>query len=65
MKIDLSHVILAIVTGESDECAVSGGAPVFCIRNEEERKRIASELGILTLSNVHDLGNGTYVIIKH
>lgn len=65
MKVDVSHVILAVITGESDGYSVSGGAPIFCIRDEAERARVARDIGILTLANVHDLRNGTYIVVKH
>lgn len=64
MKVDLTHAILAVVTGE--ETAVeSGTATVFRIRDESERERVAKYIGTLTLGMVHDLRNGTYLVVKH
>ena len=66
MQVDLTHAILAIVTGEEVGHEVSGGnAPVFRVHDEDERQRVAKYIGTVTLGSVHDLRNGTYVIVKH
>lgn len=44
---------------------VAGGAPIFIARNEEEQKRIALILSRVLKGMVHDLENGTYIIVKH
>ncbi len=67
MQVDLTHAILAIVTGVSEEGSVEPGgtAPVFHVGDEEERERVAKYIGTVTLGSVHDLRNGTYLIVKH
>lgn len=66
MQVDLTHAILAIVTGSDDNSVESGGlAPVFRVGDEQERARVAQYIGTLTLGVVHDLRNGTYLIVKH
>lgn len=64
MKVDLTHAILAIVTG-SESKIESGAAPVFRVQDQSERERIAKYIGTVTLSAVHDLRNGTYIVVKH
>lgn len=64
MKVDVTHAILAVVTGE-DAAVDSGSAPIFRIRDERERQRVAAYIGTVTLGMVHDLRNGTYLIVKH
>lgn len=67
MQVDLTHAILAIVTGSTEEGAVESGgtAPVFRVGDVEERERVAKYIGTVTLGMVHDLRNGTYLIVKH
>lgn len=66
MQVDLTHAILAIVTGVQGGTVESGGmAPVFRVQDEEERERIAHYIGTVTLATVHDLRNGTYLVVKH
>jgi hypothetical protein len=40
---------------------VSGGAPIFFARNEEEMERVAGYLSTILDAMVHDLGNGSYI----
>lgn len=66
MQIDLTHAILAIVTGENHRSVDAGGmAPVFRIGDEAERARVAKYIATATLGMVHDLRNGTYLVVKH
>jgi len=55
--------ILAVVTLNMDR--VAGGAPVFLAQNEEERERIALYIARTLDAMVHDLENGTYIIVRH
>lgn len=64
VKVDVTHAILAVITDE--ESAIEPGwAPVFRIRDEGERQRVAQYIGTITLGMVHDLRNGTYLVVKH
>ncbi|MFO7151620.1 MAG: hypothetical protein DIU66_000050 [Bacillota bacterium] len=62
-NIGLSEVILAIVTVDGTQPA--SGVPVFYAKDEEEREKIASNLARILSGMVHDLENGTYVIVRH
>jgi len=63
MEINLEHCILAAVTINKD--TVGGGMPIFYVDNLEELERIAMVLSRVTAGMAHDLGNGTYIIVKH
>ncbi len=55
--------ILAVVSIKKDR--VSGGAPIFFASNEEEQEKVASYLSRILDAMVHDLENGTYILVKH
>lgn len=55
--------ILAVVTLNMNH--VDGGAPIFFARNQEEQAKIARYLAQTLDAMVHDLENGTYIIVRH
>ncbi|HHU87266.1 MAG: capping complex subunit for YIEGIA [Pelotomaculaceae bacterium] len=55
--------ILAVVTVNKDK--VSGGAPIFFARNEDELVSISVNLSRILDSTVHELEGGTYILVKH
>lgn len=55
--------IVAIVTRDVDK--VGGGAPIFITKDEDEQQLTALILEKILDANVHDLKNGTMVIVKH
>ena len=55
--------IAAIVTLDAKN--VSGGSPIFVAGNRKEQEEIAFLLGRLLDGMVHDLGNGTLIVVKH
>ncbi len=63
MNTEVVGVVLAIITLHPE--MVAGGAPIFVARNEDEQKRIALILSRVLKGMVHDLENGTYIIVKH
>ncbi len=64
MNVDITHSILAIVTGK-DAHVEPGAAPVFRVADQAERERIAKYIGTVTLGTVHDLRDGTFIVVKH
>ncbi|MFX4263682.1 capping complex subunit for YIEGIA [Pelotomaculum propionicicum] len=62
MEIEVSN-ILAVITLNME--LVSGGAPIFFARNEEEMEKVAGHLSKILDAMVHDLGNGSYVVVRH
>ena len=55
--------IAAIVTQNAQN--VSGGCPIFIASSRKEQEEIAFLLGRLLDGMVHDLGNGTLIVVKH
>lgn len=61
---ELNKFILAVITLEPEK--VGGcGTPIFYAATKEEQDKIATTLARITEGVVHDLENGTYIIIKH
>ncbi|RJQ10714.1 MAG: hypothetical protein C4551_02240 [Bacillota bacterium] len=56
-------LVVAVVT-LAGEKVLAGGAPVFVVSGSEEREKVATTLGRVLDSQVHDLGNGVYVLVK-
>jgi len=55
--------IVAVVTLRQDVRA--GGVPVFPAADEAERDQMARLLAKLLRGTIHDLRNGSYVIVRH
>ncbi|GAB6157001.1 hypothetical protein JCM39194_02010 [Desulfotomaculum varum] len=55
--------IMAAVTVNPDY--ITGDLPIVIARDEEEREKLARHLANVLQSTVHDLGNGTYIIVQH
>ncbi|WP_427338517.1 capping complex subunit for YIEGIA [Caloranaerobacter sp. DY30410] len=64
MDIGFKETILAVVTTRKD-IVCGDNVPVFYVKDEEEREKIALLLSKITLGMVHDLENGAYVIVRH
>lgn len=64
MSITIEKYILAIVTINKDQL-ISGGAPVFLAKNQEEQQRTAFLLEKILDGIAHDLENGTMIIVRH
>ncbi|TYP54920.1 capping complex subunit for YIEGIA [Thermosediminibacter litoriperuensis] len=62
-NIGVKEVILAVVTLNGNQPA--SGVPVFYARDEAERDRIAAHLARILSGMVHDLENGSYIIVRH
>jgi hypothetical protein len=59
----LSDYILAVVTGDAQSAA--GGAPIFVVPDSGERLRVAMLIAKILTAMVHDLENGTYLVVRH
>ncbi|MFD0711138.1 hypothetical protein [Paenibacillus sp. GCM10027626] len=55
--------IVAIVT--TDSAAVDGGAPIFIEKNAAQQEATAFLLEKILNAAVHDLKNGTYILVDH
>lgn len=62
MEAEVSN-ILAVITLNKE--LVSGGAPIFFARDEEELEKVAGYLSKILDAMVHDLGNGSYIVVRH
>lgn len=63
MDVSIQNCILAAVT--LDASKVGGGIPIFYAVNQKELERLATYISKITLGVVHDLGNGTYIVVRH
>lgn len=64
MDIGIKDQIIAIVTTDRSRIATTT-VPVFYAHSDEEKEKIALLVSKITMSMVHDLENGSYVIVKH
>ena len=64
LDIGIKEDILAIVTTDR-ELVSSGTAPIFYARDEEEKEKISLLLSKVTMGMIHDLENGSYIIVRH
>jgi hypothetical protein len=62
-EMKISEFILAVVTTQPE--TVGGAVPIFYARDDEEKERLALYLSRILKAIVHDLENGTYIIVKH
>lgn len=59
----MEHRILAVVT--LDKSRVGGGAPIFVASDQDEQEKVALYVAKALDAMVHDLENGSYIIVKH
>lgn len=62
-NIGIKEAILAVIT--LNERQPASGVPVFYAKDEKERDKIALYLSKILSAMVHDLENGTYIIVRH
>jgi len=62
-NIGIKEAILAVVTLDNQQPA--SGIPVFYAKDENERDKIALYLSQILSAMVHDLENGTYILVRH
>lgn len=55
--------IVAVIT--PDPSTAAGGAPIFIVPGEEERKKLAFRLEKILDASVHDLQNGQLIVVDH
>jgi hypothetical protein len=63
MDIGIKHDIVAAIT--MDVHQVGGGVPIFYVKDKEELIKVATYIAKATLGMVHDLDNGTYIVVRH
>ncbi|MGI6035721.1 MAG: capping complex subunit for YIEGIA [Limnochordia bacterium] len=55
--------IFAVITEEAQK--VGGGLPIFYVDSSEEKERVAMYISRITGGVIHDVGNGTYIVVIH
>ncbi|MDR5657910.1 hypothetical protein RH915_00245 [Serpentinicella sp. ANB-PHB4] len=64
MDYGIKELIIAIITTNRE--LVSGGtAPIFYVENDEKKEEKALLVSKTTMGMVHDIGDGTYIVVKH
>ncbi len=59
----MAKEIVAVIV--PDPSLARGGVPIFVVKDEDERERMAFLLGRIMDAMVHDLGNEIYVLVHH
>ncbi|MFW5648461.1 MAG: capping complex subunit for YIEGIA [Candidatus Alkaliphilus sp. MAG34] len=65
MQIELGDLIVAIITMNKDAVGTGGTAPVFYVGNNEHLGELSEKISKILDGVVHDIGMGTYIIVKH
>ncbi|KAB3533169.1 capping complex subunit for YIEGIA [Alkaliphilus serpentinus] len=65
MDIGINNFIIAVVTLNNEAHVRSGGSPIIYAKDEDERERVALLIAKTTRGMVHDIGLGTYIIVRH
>ncbi len=63
MKVMASHQILAVVSMNRD--SVGGQTPIFYVSDHHELEKTSLYLARILMAAIHDLDNGTYILVKH
>lgn len=65
MEFGLKEFIIAVVTLNKDMVSPGSMTPVFYAQHEEHLINLSSTIAKIVDGAVHDLGMGTYIIVKH
>ena len=65
MQIGLEDFIVAVVTTNRDMVGPGAMAPVFYAEDDEHLDRLSEVIAEILDSVAHDIGMGTYIIVKH
>lgn len=69
MQVTLNQFIAAVVVEDGGDASqrgrVSGGAPIFYVRDLAERQRLCLLLEKVLLATPHDLQNGISILVVH
>jgi hypothetical protein len=55
--------LFAAITEEPHK--VGGGLPIFYVNSSEEKERVAAYISRIAGGVIHDVGNGTYIVVIH
>ncbi len=62
MEVTIQKTVLAIITDDSKKAS---GAPTFVVADESRRQHVAMVLSRILQGQVHDLGDGMLIVVKH
>jgi len=62
MEVTVQKAVLAIIT---DDPKKASGAPTFVVPDEPKRQHVARVLSRILQGQVHDLGDGMLIVVKH
>lgn len=65
MQIELKNFIVAVVTINRNMVGAGSLAPVFYAENHEHSEKLSAGIAKILDGVVHDIGLGTYIIVKH
>lgn len=65
MQIELGDLIVAIITINKNVVGSGGTAPVFYAEDNEHLEELSEKIAKILDGVVHDIGMGTYIIVKH
>ncbi|MBE3519984.1 MAG: hypothetical protein IMW97_06750 [Firmicutes bacterium] len=62
VEVTIQKTVLAIVT---DDPRKASGAPTFVVPDESRRQHVATILSRILQGQVHDLGDGMLIVVRH
>lgn len=65
MEFGLKDFIIAVITVDRDAVSPGSMTPVFYAKDQEHLDRLSETIAKTVDGTVHDLGMGTYIIVKH
>ncbi len=65
MQIELKDFIVAVVTINKDMVSPGTLVPIFYAEDNERLDELSESIAKILNSVVHDIGLGTYIIVKH
>lgn len=65
MEFGLKEFIIAVITLNKDMVSAGSITPVFYAKDEDHLINLSSTIAKTVDGIVHDLGMGTYIIVKH
>lgn len=65
MQTELKDLIVAVVTINRDMVSPGSLVPIFYAEDNEHLDELSESIAKILNSVVHDIGMGTYIIVKH
>lgn len=65
MQIELKDLIVAVITINKDMVSPGSMVPIFYAEDNKHLDELSESIAKILSSVVHDIGMGTYIIVKH